>query len=167
MILLRQIEHLLQNIRAHVDFHDHAVTLRYNLVSVLVQNVGDAREIRPFGDGGHDIILIVEDREPGPETIPPPDHIVHIHLMPAELGNHIRADPGVIHHADKRRAQLHIADILRDIPRHAAVQLHHAPRIASLRYELCDRVSLDIHENCSKNRDSHAFLPLSLQPDFC
>ena len=73
-----------------------------------------------------------------------------------ELSDDIITKAAVIHDADKSRPELHVRDILSDIPAHTSVHLDYMTGVTASRDVLRMRISLDIHKCRPDNNDACA-----------
>ena len=155
MIFFRILIDALDDFLLHVDLQNDAVAVPEDLISALIQRVAQRQKIRPLGNGGVDVAVVVKDRKPCPHAVRAVTDKARIHLVVAQLRQHVRAHAGVVHKADKRRPKLHVCNVLHHVPAHAAMDVLHDTGVPALRDIIRHRIALDIYENCAEHNDSH------------
>ena len=102
-----------------------------------------------------------ENVSPARDAVRMAENIIRIDMLAVQVSDHILSGSVVIDHADKRRTQPHIRDILRDIAADAPVRLDHTSDVTAAGDEFIIRVALDIHENSTEYDNAHGVSPLS------
>ena len=159
VVFLCKIQDLLYSVFFQIKFNGNAIAVLKNFIAFFGQQVGQGIGVRPLGDGGHHIALIIEHSQPGAHAVRHALDIAGVHLVARQFINHILPCASVIHQAYKGGAQLHVGDILRHIAAHTAVYLFYPPGVAPARNIGGKGVPLDINKNCADDNDPHAKRP--------
>ena len=88
-----------------------------------------------------------ENVSPARDAVRMAENIIRIDMLAVQVSDHILSGSVVIDHADKRRTQPHIRDILRDIAADAPVRLDHTSDVTAAGDEFIIRVALDIQQH--------------------
>ena len=123
---------------------------------LLIQNIRNGHQIRTFGDGCAHVTIVVKNSQPGAHSITGGADIVRIDLVAFHLLQNVKPGSALIHQTDKGRAKLHIGNILRHVPSHAAMNLFHSAHISSCGVECRLRVSLNIHKYGADHDNAHS-----------
>ena len=157
-VLLGQPEDPLDDFLVNVDLANDAVGVRKNLVAVVIQNVRDGQKVRPLGDGGRHIALVIKYRQPGAHTVPGTADVVRIDLVVFQLLDHVRTVAAPVHQADKGGPKLTVGDVLRHVPSHAAVDPFHPAGVAPVGNKITVGIPLHIHKNRTDDHNAHRSL---------
>ena len=153
------MQHLLDGLLLKVQLNGDAVTVRKDLIALLLQQPGQRRGVGPLGDGGADIAVIVKHGQPCAHAVRHAPDVPGIDLVSGQLVDDILTGAGFIHKADKGGAQLHIGNILGHIAADAAVYLLDPACVAPARYVGGQRIPLNIHKNSTDHNNTHGKVP--------
>ena len=154
-VFFRQTKYPLHNFLIQVNLNDDAVRLAENLIALLIQDIGNGREIRALGNGGHHIPVIVKNGQPRTDAVGSFANIIHIYFVAFQLAHHILPGAGFVHQAQKRGPQLTVGHVLCHIAANAAMNLLHSAHIAPGGIEGGFRISLNVHKNGTNDNNSH------------
>ena len=155
-VLLRQIQHALDDVLADIRLDDHTVGIAEDLVPFFIENAADGPEVRPPGDGAGEVAGGVEHCQPHTHAVWNDADIVGVDLVLSQLADDLLALGAPVHQTHEGGAQLHIGDILRHIAAHAAVDKLNGPGVAPGRQIQVVRKALDIHEDGTHDYDRHS-----------
>ena len=155
VVLLRVVQHLLDRLFFQVQLQGDSVAVGKNFVALFLQQAGQRGGVRPLGDGGVHIAVVVKDGQPGAHAVRHALDVLGVHLVVLQLVDDVLAHAGVVHQADEGGPQLHVGNVLHHIAAHAAVHLLDAAGIAPARDVGGKGVALDIHKNGSDDYDAH------------
>ena len=123
VVLFGAAQNLLDGVLFQIQFKGDAVAVGKNFVAFFLQQPGQRGGVRPLGDGGADVAVVVKHGQPGAHAVGHFLDVFGVHLMFGQLVDNVLAGAGVIHQADESGAQLHIGNILGHIAADAAVDL--------------------------------------------
>ena len=152
IVLFGKAEHLLDGIFFEIQLQRNAVTVLEDLIALFFQQAG----VRPLGDGGTDVAVVVKDSQPGAHTIRYRPDVLRVDLVGLQLVDDILADAGVVYQTDERGPQLHIGNVLRHVAAHTAVHLLYPAGIPSARDIGGEGIALDVHKHRANYNDSHS-----------
>ena len=127
---------------------------------MVFQNIHDGHQIRALRNRSAHVAFRIKDHQPGTHTVPGHTDIVCIDTVVTQLLDHILAFAGTIHHADKRRSQFHVSNILSHISAYAAVNVFHSPHIPARRRKRPVGISFNIHKYSSDHNNTHMAPPV-------
>ena len=156
-VLLGVVEHLLDGLFLEVQLDGDAVAVPEDLVALLFQQGGQRGGVGPLGDGRVDVAVVVEDGQPCAHAVGDFLDVSGVDLVVVQFVDDVLPHAAVIHKAHEGGAQLHVGNVLRHIPAHAAVHLLHPPGVPSAGDVGGERIALDVHKNCADDYDSHSF----------
>ena len=156
IVLFGKAEHLLDGIFFEIQLQRNAVTVLEDLIALFFQQAGEGAGVRPLGDGGADVAVVVKDSQPGAHTIRYRPDVLRVDLVGLQLVDDILADAGVIYQTDERGPQLHIGNVLRHVAAHTAVHLLYPAGIPSARDIGGEGIALDVHKHRANYNDSHS-----------
>ena len=156
-VLLGVVEHLLDGLFLEVQLDGDAVAVPEDLVALLFQQGGQRGGVGPLGDGRVDVAVVVEDGQPCAHAVGDFLDVSGVDLVVVQLVDDVLPHAAVIHKAHEGGAQLHVGNVLRHVPAHAAVHLLHPPGVPSAGDVGGERIALDVHKNCADDYDSHSF----------
>ena len=154
-VLFGVAQHLLHGVLFQVDLQRDGVAVGKDLVALVQEQLGQGRGVRPLGDGGGHIAVVVKDGQPGAHAVRHPLDVLGVHLVVGQLVDDVLPKAGFIHQPHKGGPQLHVGNVLRHVPAHAAVHLLHPPGIPPAGDVGGERIALDVHKNCTEYNDSH------------
>ena len=155
MVLLRILKDLLDHFLVQVDLHHNAVGVGKDLIPLLLQQLNQGAGVRPLGDGTGQVAAVVKHRQPHAHAVGHGEHIVGIHLVVAQLLQYRFPLGVIVHQADEPGPQLHIGNVLRYIPAHAAVDKLHPPGVAPGGDIVVLREALHIHKHRANDHNRH------------
>ena len=142
-----------------IQLEGDAVAVGKDLVALFFQQLGQRGGVRPLGDGGADIAVVVKHGQPGAHAVRYFFDVSGIDLVLSQLVDNVLARACVVHQADKGGPQLHIGNILCHVAAHAAVDLLDPARVASAGNVGGERIPLDIHKHRTDDYDTHTKKP--------
>ena len=154
-MLLGQLKDFLDDLLVHIDLHDDAVGICEDLVTLFVQGVRNGHQIRPLGNGGAHIAVLIKHSQPGTHAVAGLADIVGVDLVGAQLADHILTGTGLVHQADKSGPQFTVGNVFGHIPAHAAVDMFHPAHIPILGVKESLRIALNVHKYGSDHHDTH------------
>ena len=155
-VFFRVVKDRLYDLLVTVDLQGDAVGIAEDLVSVIVQNVHNRPQIRPLGNGGHHVAAVVENGQPGAHAVRHGPDVIRVDLVVLQLADHVRSSAGGVHQTDEGGPQLHVGNVLHQIPADAAVDDLHPSGVPPTGNIYIGGIPLNIHENGAQHHNTHS-----------
>ena len=154
-VLFGVAQGLLHRFFFEVQLQCNGVAVCKDGIALLLQQTGQRGGVRPLGDGGVHITIVVKDGQPCAHTVRLFLDKAGVHLVLCQLVDDVLSHAGVVHQTHKGGAQFHVGNILHHVAAYAAVYLLDASGVAPAGDIGGKGIALDIHKNSSDDYDTH------------
>ena len=154
-VLFGVAQGLLHRFFFQIQLQCNGVAVCKNGIALFLQKAGQRGGVRPLGDGGVHIAIVVKNGQPCAHAVRHFLDKAGVDLVPCQLVDDVLSHAGVVHQTHKGGAQLHIGNILHHVAAHAAVYLLDASGVAPAGDIGGKGIALDIHKNSSDDYDAH------------
>ena len=154
-VLFSVAQGLLYRFFFEVQLQRNGIAVCKNGVTLLLQQAGQRGGVRPLGDGGVHIAVVVKNGQPCAHAVRLFLDKAGVDLVPCQLVDDVLSHAGVIHQTHKGGAQLYVGDILHHVAAYTAVYLLDASGVAPAGDIGGKGIALDIHKNSSDDYDAH------------
>ena len=126
---------------------------------MLLQDAEQGSEVRPVGDGGADVVIVVKDGEPGAHSFGDFPDQAGIHPVLPEPEQHVLPGAVGLHQGEEDRIQAEVSQVLGDVAADAAVHIADLPGVPAPGDIGAGRITLDIHKDGTDDHDAHRPAP--------